>query len=77
MRRYGLLLTLAFWSSSLGAATFTVTNNANSGAGSLRQAITDANASAGADTIAFAIGSGPQTITLATALLITQAVATW
>ena len=37
-----------------------MTNTADSGAGSLRQAILDANAAAGADTIAFNIpGSGP------------------
>jgi parallel beta-helix repeat protein len=42
------------------AATMTVTNTADSGAGSLRQAILDANSNAGADTIAFNIpGSGP------------------
>jgi hypothetical protein len=34
-------------------ATFSVTNNGDSGAGSLRQAILDANAAAGADTINF------------------------
>ncbi len=34
-------------------ATYTVTNTNDTGAGSLRQAITDANASAGADTIVF------------------------
>ncbi len=46
------------------AATFTVTTAADSGAGSLRQAILDANANAGADTIAFDIpGSGIHTIT--------------
>jgi hypothetical protein len=51
------------------AATFTVTNTNDSGAGSLRQAITDANTSVGADTIDFAIpGSGVQTIAPATAL---------
>lgn len=45
------------------AATFTVLNTADSGVGSLRQAILDANASAGLDTIAFAIpGVGPFTI---------------
>ncbi len=45
------------------AATFTVTNSNDSGAGSLRQAILDANAAAGADTIGFAIpGSGVHTI---------------
>src|SRR5258708_1818083 len=35
-------------------STFTVLNVADSGAGSLRQAILDANANAGADTINFA-----------------------
>ena len=47
------------------AATFTVTSTANAGAGSLRQAVLDANAAAGADSIAFAIaGNGPHTIAL-------------
>ena len=49
-------------------ATFTVTNTNDSGAGSLRQAILDANSLAGTDTIAFSIGSGVQTITLSTML---------
>ena len=50
-------------------ATFTVTNTADSGAGSLRQAIIDANALAGADTITFNIGGGgAQTINLTAAL---------
>ncbi len=52
--------------SSLAAATFTVTNTNDSGAGSLRQAILDANANPGDDTIAFNIpGSGVQTIAVA------------
>ena len=42
--------------SPAGAATFTVANTDNNGIGSLSQAITDANASAGADTIEFAPG---------------------
>jgi hypothetical protein len=51
------------------ASTFTVTTTADSGAGSLRQAILDANANAGVDTIAFNIpGSGVQTISPATNL---------
>jgi parallel beta-helix repeat protein len=50
------------------AATFTVTNTNDSGAASLRQAILDANAAAGIDTIAFSIGSGPQLIALNTLL---------
>jgi len=52
-----------------GATAFTVLNTNDSGAGSLRQAILDANGSAGSDRIEFAIpGSGVQTITPATAL---------
>jgi hypothetical protein len=46
-----------------------VTNAADSGAGSLRQAILDANATGGADVIAFDIpGSGVQTIAPASPL---------
>ena len=44
---------------SAAAATFTVTNTSDSGPGSLRQAILDANGAAGANTIAFNIsGAG-------------------
>src|SRR5438270_368197 len=43
-------------------STFTVLNTADSGAGSLRQAILDANAAAGADVINFNVGGGVQTI---------------
>ncbi|MDQ5943612.1 MAG: hypothetical protein QG675_380, partial [Patescibacteria group bacterium] len=52
------------------AATITVTNTNDSGAGSLRQAITDANASVGVDdVIEFAIvGAGPHTISPTSAL---------
>ncbi|HEX8141546.1 MAG TPA: DUF4394 domain-containing protein [Pyrinomonadaceae bacterium] len=51
------------------AAGFTVTNTNDSGAGSLRQAILDANANPGLDAIDFNIpGAGVQTITPATAL---------
>jgi Thrombospondin type 3 repeat len=51
------------------AATYTVTNNADSGAGSLRQAIIDANTTTGvADTINFELGSSA-TITLTSAQL--------
>ncbi len=58
---------LANWDGSLAA--FTVTNTNDSGAGSLRQAIADANALAGLDTITFNIsGSGPHTINLASGL---------
>lgn len=51
------------------AATFTVTSTADSGPGTLRQAIADANAAAGSDEIAFAIpGAGPHVIQLAGSL---------
>ena len=53
----------------LAPATFTVTTTADAGAGSLRAAITAANASAGADSIEFDIpGAGVRTINLASAL---------
>ncbi len=51
-------------SSPAMAATFTVTTTADAGAGSLRQAILDANAAAGADVVNFSLPAGPQTITL-------------
>ncbi|MBE9127789.1 MULTISPECIES: hypothetical protein [unclassified Coleofasciculus] len=47
-------------------ATFTVTNLFDSGMGSLRNAISDANAQAGTDEIFFDISSFPSTITLTT-----------
>lgn len=52
------------------ATTLVVTNTLNSGPGSLRQAIIDANGSPNVNRIEFAIGSscGPRVITLATAL---------
>jgi titin len=53
----------------LPAATFTVSNVNDSGAGSLRQAILDANAAGDADVIQFQIpGPGPFTINLLAAL---------
>ena len=56
-------------------ATFIVNNTADSGAGSMRQAILDANANPGSDTIEFQIpGSGVHTIQPLTALpFITEA----
>ncbi|MEO6064749.1 MAG: right-handed parallel beta-helix repeat-containing protein, partial [Lysobacterales bacterium] len=62
--------TLLFCASMpLAAATFTVTSTASFGAGTLRSAISQANAAAGADTIVFNVaGAGVRTITLASAL---------
>jgi hypothetical protein len=65
---FGLSLALTL-AASLSATVYTVTTNADSGAGSLRQAITDANGAAGPHTIAFNItGTGPHSIVLATDL---------
>ncbi|MFN3981595.1 MAG: hypothetical protein ACK4SA_14555, partial [Caldilinea sp.] len=52
-----LLLCLFLLATPARAATYTVTTTADSGAGSLRQAILDANANPGADVITFAIGA--------------------
>ena len=70
---FAFLMLLA---TSASAATFTVISVADSGAGTLRQAIIDANTAAGTDTIAFAIpGSGLHTISPASNLPnITEAV---
>ena len=58
----------------LQAQTFTVTNTADSGSGSPRQAVADANADGIADTIAFEAALAGQTITLTTGpLAITNA----
>ncbi len=62
------LLALAM-AGSASAATFTVTSTADSGPGSLRQAILDANANPGADRVEFNIaGAGPHTIQPVSAL---------
>jgi len=54
----------------LFAGTFTVTNTNDTGPGSLRQAILDANAAAGSDTIGFDIPDpGVHTISPATVLI--------
>ena len=69
MRRVVLATLWVISASTLAAATFTVTNTDDTGAGSFRQAILDANGSPGLDTIAFNIpGAGVHTISPATAL---------
>jgi hypothetical protein len=69
------LLVVCATAMGASAATFTVTNTADSGPGSLRQAILDANAAAGPDTVVFdpAVFNAPQTITLASTLTINGA----
>src|SRR5262245_19056559 len=47
---------------------YTVINTANAGAGSLRQAILDANGHAGMDSIQFSIGTGAKVLTPTAAL---------
>jgi hypothetical protein len=64
MKARVLVFSALFVSGAAVAATFTVTNTNDSGSGSLRQAILDANANLGLDTIAFSIpGAGVHTIT--------------
>lgn len=67
-RRAGAASSLLLAMSAVCAAnTFTVTNTADSGAGSLRQAFTSANSNPGLDNIVFNIGGGGvQTINLST-----------
>jgi hypothetical protein len=63
MRPTNIALAALLSAAALSANTYTVTSTADAGAGTLRQAILDANAHAGADTIAFNItGSGVHTI---------------
>src|SRR5947207_972915 len=65
LRRFCLFLILFGAVHNLSAATFLVTTTADTGLGSLRNAIDIANATPGADMIAFNIpGAGAQTITV-------------
>jgi len=65
---FSISLSLSFLTIS-SATTFTVTNVLNIGTGSFRWAITNANATAGSNIIAFKInGAGPFTINVTNAL---------
>jgi uncharacterized repeat protein (TIGR01451 family) len=65
----GLFVLLMLLATSASASTFIVNSVADSGAGTLRQAILDANTAAGTDTITFAIaGAGLHTISPASNL---------
>ena len=75
MKRFIAAWILGIAGPALSASTFTVTNTNDSGAGSLRQAILDANASPGLDTVQFNIaGSGIHTIVPLSTMAITDAV---
>ena len=64
-----LVFSLLAFPDAVHAASFTVTNISDSGPGSLRQAIVDANTNPGTDTITFNIpGTGPHTIQPTSAL---------
>jgi hypothetical protein len=68
LRLAAVLIALTALAGAAQAAAFTVTNANDGGAGSLRQAIADANAAAGTDTIVFQAGL-TGTITLTTGQL--------
>ncbi len=69
---FGVFLLLG--SHNAFAATYTVTNTDDSGAGSLRQAVDDANNNVGHDQIDFNIGAGVQTITLGSTINVSDPV---
>src|SRR5713226_2680912 len=64
-----VLLAGAFGAFSAHGATFTVVNNSSAGAGSLAQAVTDANASPGLDAIVFNIAPGGAQSIIVTAIM--------
>ncbi|HWW60735.1 MAG TPA: right-handed parallel beta-helix repeat-containing protein [Thermoanaerobaculia bacterium] len=68
MRRLLCLAALLCAALPTFAATFVVTNTLDAGAGSLRQALLDANVSNGTDHVTFAIAAASKTITLSTEL---------
>ncbi len=75
-RKLALAIALAVTSTipiTSQAATYTVSNINNSGTGSLRRAVFDANGNAGEDTIQFSIASG-SIINLSSELSITDSV---
>ncbi|MDQ3247989.1 MAG: Ig-like domain-containing protein, partial [Chloroflexota bacterium] len=64
-----LIFCYGLWPTGVAQAeTFTVTNTNDSGAGSLRQAMLDANARSGVDLILFNLGAGVKTIKPTSAL---------
>ena len=67
-RRYAALLLFAAAAGRAPGATYTVTNAANAGYGTLRAAISNANASAGTDAIHFDLPAGSLVIPVSTEL---------
>ena len=73
--RVAVLSALVLGGSRARAATFTVTTTADSGAGSLRQAVLDANGNPGTDNIVFNIpGAGVHTIEITSSIAVTDPV---
>lgn len=70
----GAVVSSLAFAAPAAAATFTVTNTANSGTGSLRAALEAANASPGLDTIVFNLPANPSAIVLQSALTVTDPV---
>ncbi|MDB6173339.1 MAG: hypothetical protein JWL59_2650 [Chthoniobacteraceae bacterium] len=68
--KLSLAVALLCFVRAASAATYTVTNNADSGAGSLRQTLADAADQAGADTLMFVPGMSGQTMTLASEIIV-------
>ncbi|WP_459557840.1 beta strand repeat-containing protein [Lacunimicrobium album] len=68
-RIIGGVVDMGAFESSVGPGFYTVTSTADSGAGSLRDAIDQANTNPGDDTITFALNLSGQTITLLTGQL--------
>jgi fibronectin-binding autotransporter adhesin len=68
IQQFLIACAISVFALAANAATFTVTTNADSGAGSLRQAILDANTAPGSDRIEFNITSGSMIITPSTLL---------
>lgn len=65
---------LSFWSGVVYATTFTVTNNLNEGAGSLRWAVEQSNAEEGNSKIVFDLAAPSDTITLTELITVSSSV---
>ncbi len=66
------MLVISLWAGTAAADVYTVINNADSGSGSLREAINEANSNPGS-TIVFSAALASQTISLASNLPLIEA----